>query len=420
MKLSSKMSLFFLVLAIFVFNCHAEDYWMKTSFTDQTFDVFCPNSDEVFIVSDWDTYISQNMGITWEMFLDWRLIHISKTNDKIYFDRYGGTIFVLDRNTGVIDSLASVAAGRMYEIDESFIMRGYSKVSKSDKAWSNIYTIFDVGHGGEELTCFAVDSAGTYYLGSTDFMNVDQPGGVYKSYDQGETWTYPDLPNHFVRAMAVDSEGRIFVGTCGHYYNGTGQIYRSEDNGNSWQLVANGVYVFSMAINSEDEIFVGLDYESGNPWILYSDDNGSTWSYLNDGLSTGSINDIAISPDGYVYLATGGGSIASAGVYRSINSTTGIEEKNHNTVNSFELYQNYPNPFNNDTEIQFRLEKATQIELNIFNSKGEFVRNLISSKLNKGKHNFSFNADKINSGIYFYRLSVDGVAKETKKMLYLK
>ena len=97
---------------------------------------------------------------------------------------------------------------------------------------------------------------------------------------------------------------------------------------------------------------------------------------------------------------------------------TGIE--NHNLVSRIELYQNYPNPFNNETKIQFSLEAPSEVELSVYNGKGELVRNLVSSKLNKGKHNFSFKAEGINSGVYFYRLSVDGVAKETKKMLYLR
>lgn len=98
---------------------------------------------------------------------------------------------------------------------------------------------------------------------------------------------------------------------------------------------------------------------------------------------------------------------------------TGIENQD-NLVCKTELYQNYPNPFNNETHIQFSLVKASQIELSIVNSKGEFVQNLVSSKLNKGKHSISFKADDINSGLYFYRLSVDGVEKDAKKMLYLK
>jgi len=106
------------------------------------------------------------------------------------------------------------------------------------------------------------------------------------------------------------------------------------------------------------------------------------------------------------------------GVYKC-ELIVGIEE-NGNEIKDSEISQNYPNPFNNETQIQFSLEEVAEIELSIYNAKGEFVQNLLSSKLNKGKHSFSFKADGINSGLYFYKLSIDGVAKETKKMLYLK
>jgi len=340
------MPIFFLFVYIPFFSiCLAEDFWMKTSFTDQTFDVFCPNKDEVFIVSvsDWDTYISQDMGNTWNKFLDYQTHYINDTSEKFYITYYEDSLFVVDRNTEeweFIYKATGIGVDEIYETKNNYFIRGYSRLMKSDLNWDNIYPVLTV-NGGEEITCFAIDSTGTYYAGSTDFFNLDQPGGIYKSYDQGETWTYPALPNHFVRAMAVDSQGRIFVGTCGHYSDGTGLIFRSDDNGNTWQLVANGVYVFSMAINSEDEIFVGLDYDSGYPWILFSNDHGETWEYLNEGLSTGSINDIAISPDGYVYLATGGGSIASAGVYRSYKPTTAFQAQFvevNNSVNNVNVF----------------------------------------------------------------------------------
>jgi hypothetical protein len=89
-------------------------------------------------------------------------------------------------------------------------------------------------------------------------------------------------------------------------------------------------------------------------------------------------------------------------------------------ISDFILYRNYPNPFNPSTRISFNLKNESQIELKIFNSKGELVQNLAAGKMSKGLHNFSFKADEINSGVYFYRLSIDGVAKETRKMLYLK
>ncbi len=99
---------------------------------------------------------------------------------------------------------------------------------------------------------------------------------------------------------------------------------------------------------------------------------------------------------------------------------TSVESDPESLKNTFELFQNYPNPFNNETKIQFSLKKVSNVEISIFNSKGEFVQNLVSGKLNKGKYNFTFKADNINSGLYFYRLSLGDDVQAIKKMLYLK
>ena len=98
----------------------------------------------------------------------------------------------------------------------------------------------------------------------------------------------------------------------------------------------------------------------------------------------------------------------------------GIEDNYELLITNYELFQNYPNPFNNQTNITYTLQNISEVEVNIFNTKGEFVQELVSKKMNKGKYSVSFNASKFNSGIYYYRLKIDGVVKETKKMLYLR
>ncbi|MBU4486696.1 MAG: T9SS type A sorting domain-containing protein, partial [Candidatus Delongbacteria bacterium] len=215
----------------------------------------------------------------------------------------------------------------------------------------------------------------------------------------------------FISSMAVDTEGRIFVGTRGHYDLGTGRIYRSENNGNTWEkVVYEYVFISDILINSDDEIFAGL--VSGG--VIYSKDHGDTWNYINEGLSgSGEIQDMAISPDGYIYLATDGG------VYRSLNSTTGIESDN-NLIFDFVLNQNYPNPFNSETAISFSISHDSDVVLSVFNIKGEFVENIFAGKLYKGLFNYSFKTDNLNSGIYFYSLAVNGKQVATKRMLYLK
>ncbi|MBN2789356.1 MAG: T9SS type A sorting domain-containing protein [Candidatus Delongbacteria bacterium] len=89
-------------------------------------------------------------------------------------------------------------------------------------------------------------------------------------------------------------------------------------------------------------------------------------------------------------------------------------------MDNYELSQNYPNPFNNQTNIQYQLKSVSKIEINIFNPNGQFVRSLVNEKMGKGNHSVMFDANNLNSGIYYYQLKIDGKVMKTKKMLYLR
>jgi hypothetical protein len=98
-----------------------------------------------------------------------------------------------------------------------------------------------------------------------------------------------------------------------------------------------------------------------------------------------------------------------------------------NDVPNCELtLQNHPNPFNPSTTISFMLpEPATQVKVNIYNLKGQKIRTLSRNSLQQGEHNLVWNGkdDKDNSvasGVYLYRLQVDGQTKATSKCLLLK
>ncbi len=110
------------------------------------------------------------------------------------------------------------------------------------------------------------------------------------------------------------------------------------------------------------------------------------------------------------------------------NGITGIDDKLFNTVpGNFIVYQNYPNPFNPKTSIIFGLPEASEVKLTLYNSLGEETANLFKGYKNAGYHHVEFDASKLPSGVYFYRLqAVDPstgsgrVFVETKKMLLLK
>jgi len=85
----------------------------------------------------------------------------------------------------------------------------------------------------------------------------------------------------------------------------------------------------------------------------------------------------------------------------------------------FALHQNYPNPFNPVTTISYSLPLKSQVEIVIYNTLGEQVKQLVNGEKEVGTHKVKLNAISLPSGIYFYRLQA-GSFVETKKMVLLR
>ncbi|MEA1981638.1 MAG: T9SS type A sorting domain-containing protein, partial [candidate division Zixibacteria bacterium] len=103
---------------------------------------------------------------------------------------------------------------------------------------------------------------------------------------------------------------------------------------------------------------------------------------------------------------------------------TSIESEYVYLPTDFELGQNYPNPFNSSTVVQFSIEKKSDVKLSIYNTLGRKIITVLDNYLSAGQYSVEWdgsrnNGDKVASGIYFYRLSVNNQIK-SKKMLLLK
>ena len=123
---------------------------------------------------------------------------------------------------------------------------------------------------------------------------------------------------------------------------------------------------------------------------------------------------IAAVDGGYVSVLSTGSELDVFRYYE----TTGIEDS---TIPSLtELHQNYPNPFNPSTEISYSLQHEAQVTLSVFNTKGELVSSLVNEKMRAGIHSVNFNGVGLNSGIYFYKLEVNGKSVDSKRMLLIK
>jgi flagellar hook assembly protein FlgD len=91
------------------------------------------------------------------------------------------------------------------------------------------------------------------------------------------------------------------------------------------------------------------------------------------------------------------------------------------------LLSNYPNPFNPTTTISFSLtaKDAKNAKIEIYNIKGQKIKTLVGEQLDVGEHLVVWdgkdeNNNPVSSGIYFYKLNVNGKTEAVKKCLLLK
>ena len=116
------------------------------------------------------------------------------------------------------------------------------------------------------------------------------------------------------------------------------------------------------------------------------------------------------------------GTISDMGAYY-YNQGTGTENYELQ-ISNFKL-NNYPNPFNPSTTIEFLIKNDSNVELTIYNIKGQKVKTLTNDQYAKGNHSVVWNGnddlgEPFGSGVYLYKLNVNGKTEAVKKCLLLK
>ncbi len=150
------------------------------------------------------------------------------------------------------------------------------------------------------------------------------------------------------------------------------------------------------------------------------DPNTDTWTY-GDSLLIGRVSPTAVVVSNRIYVSNG---IASPSVaktdmeYLDLNLTD-VADNYSSIPKNYYLSQNYPNPFNPTTTINYLIPKSSFVTLKIFDALGREIVTLVNEEKSVGIYQVQFNASKLSSGIYFYRIQA-GDFVETKKLVLLK
>ena len=122
---------------------------------------------------------------------------------------------------------------------------------------------------------------------------------------------------------------------------------------------------------------------------------------------------IPVPTNGSKYLTIAGGTLCNT-------LFTSIELVFDNVIpNEFTLGQNYPNPFNPSTTIDFAITEQGPVNITIYDAVGQAVEELVNDFVPAGAYKIHWDASRLASGVYFYRMEA-GNFVQTQKMILLK
>ncbi|HZV12192.1 MAG TPA: T9SS type A sorting domain-containing protein [Candidatus Kapabacteria bacterium] len=247
------------------------------------------------------------------------------------------------------------------------------------------------------------------------FVALDDQCCLYRTTNNGEYWTkadsglpqYPNGGDSAITVFGVMNDTIIAV-------IGSNSLYCSTNNGDLWEPVVTTGLPANAIINTLYH-HSGVLFAGTGSGVFYSSDGGRSWIPGNDGLPPGTSAVSFAANSRYLYMGT------HDGIYRNLLSdfVTAVDEKHIASPVQLSLSQNYPNPFSGVTNVEFSIPNEETVTLKVYNALGEVVATLIHDIESAGVHNATFNADQLQNGIYFYRLTA-GNNVLTGKMAVVK
>lgn len=131
------------------------------------------------------------------------------------------------------------------------------------------------------------------------------------------------------------------------------------------------------------------------------------------GITNYNFKDAGLNPGNYNYRLK---QIDFNGDYRYHNLQNDVKI---GTPDKYILSQNYPNPFNPVTNLEFGIPESGFVSLKVFDILGKEVATLVNEKLSTGRYETNFDGSNLTSGVYFYKLEVNGFS-EVKSMILIK
>jgi len=365
------------------------DYWFgQTSNTTKSLNkIHCIDSNTSWIIGGTVVLNTTNGGAEWTQ-------NSISNGDTIDFQ----SVFFIDNNIGWLVGNGHIAGTGHYEIILKTVDGGevwieqdinypdifYTSVCfiNADIGWvSGCANIYNTTNGGEEwsfqhqlcsgehcLSSLQFTSANTGWVISQEWSSRISWGDIWKTTDGGENW--------ISKYCGGDSSG-LPIPFCVNFV----------DNDYGWAIADN---IILATTNGGDEWTEQLNNPSYELESIYFVDNSTGWAVGGNGLIL---------------------------KYQEVNSVR--EEEIGVIPTVYDLSNNYPNPFNPTTKIKYSIPQSSNVLIKVFDILGNEIETLVNAEKPAGTYEITWYAERLPSGVYFYRLQA-GSFVATKKMLLLK
>ncbi len=326
---------------------------------------------------------------------------------------------------------------------------GHSKTyiyKRNGENWAINSTLSDGYRFGESVSIFNnYASIGTVGGG---MLNPGQ-GSAYIFFNNGGNWTQQALVqasdssdiDGFGEAVSISSSNMIAGDdkalNSDSISTGAAYIFNRQDT--SWTEVQKitaldgslgDLFGYEVSISGDYAIISAPEDQdkgsnSGSAYVFRND--GVNWVQKNKLLaSDGTAYDnfgisVSISGDDVIVGANGnddnGNNSGSAYIYSDLS--TDIANEHSKSTLTFHLAQNYPNPFNPVTHIRYGILKASQVKIEVYNSLGQSVAEILNEHKPPDYHTIQFDGSYLASGVYYYRIKA-GSFVQVKKMLLVR
>ena len=350
-----------------------------------------------------------------EVDLDFNTSGIIATSEYIYFPNHDdGLIHYTNDFQNWLTMEKPEQTNHLYFSSNNMFISGGGnlyKYSEQAQSWSEVFFL------GWGLNTDIVEMPnGSLFIGLTDF---EGGAGLYRSDDNGDTWYYIGLEGYLFSEILATDLGELLVGFTGNLSREMCGILVSYDYGETFQSLTEDYFYLVSSITTDTEGRIYLGCTTG---AYVSEQIGAEWQPVQSNIIDAETHVKKIRFfDGNLFIATSNNHYSQ--LFKSIetvdNSSLEINHSDDYNLN------NYPNPFNPTTSISFNIQQDAQVKLQIYNVKGQKVKNLCNEILEKGNHTIIWNGENANgnsasSGVYFYKLKLNGKTETVKKCLLMK